>query len=116
MFSTFIGKNKIYIHRKSSYEDMILITNQDGIPIDLTGCIIESELRTEDGVLKAVFQCSAPYPPSGSISRKLTKEDTSELVGGDIITHAWGLRVTFPDNSTLPEINGGAMIYESVVE
>jgi hypothetical protein len=117
MFYDCLGKNIIPITQGSDYADTVTIKQPDGTPMDLTGYIVESQLRDLSSTKVADFTCEILAPPTdGVIARSLSRFDTTGLVPLHTPNHVWGIRLTAPDGNVLPEIQGGAKVSQVVVQ
>ena len=108
------SRNIIQITRGSSFSDSVTINNPDSSDFDLTGCTLVSQLReAKTGVLAASFTCASSAPATGVLTRTMSAALTGAL---DVTKqYVWGLRVTKPDASVLPEIQGGINLINNVV-
>lgn len=110
------NKNIITISQGSTFSDMVTVTDTaSGAPIDLTGYAARSQLRTITGALAGDFTCTIPSPATGVIVRSMAAAVTAALSPTLTIGHVWGIELTGPTGSVLPEIAGGAMITPEVV-
>ena len=109
------NSNVIPICQGSNYRDTVKMTQPDGTPMDLTGYIVTSQLRTVTGELAATFTCTVPTPANGEIKRTISATDTAKLNPATNIQHVWGLQMVAPDGGVEPEQQGGAMVAAEVV-
>lgn len=111
---TCLSKNVIEMTKGSTFNDSVIISNPDGSPFNLTGCTVISQLRDyKMGSLIGTFTCTFGTPLTGLISRSLSAAVTSSLNTAN--SYVWGLKVTKPDTSVLPEIQGGIRLINNVV-
>lgn len=116
IYGAIINTNIITISQGSDYAGTVTVTQTvGGAPLDLTGYAVRSFLRTVDGVLVGEFTCEISAPASGIITRTMDKAITAALTPATIVTHVWGMELTAPNGSVLPEIQGGAKVDREVV-
>lgn len=110
IYSDIKKTNLIAIPYGCTYSDVITITGTN-----LTGYIIESQLRGLDGVLVATFSIANTSLATGVFTRTLTPIQTALLVPSLVPAYVWGIKLTKPDGSILPEIQGGATVNAGIV-
>ena len=108
--------NVISIPQGSTYRDTVTITDQlTGLPVDLTGCTVESQLRDLNDSLVGIFVYDLGTPTLGVVSRILPAGDTAKLTVSTTPIYVWGIKITKPDLEVLPQITGGATVSLAVV-
>ncbi|MBU2539162.1 MAG: hypothetical protein KKH22_12070 [Proteobacteria bacterium] len=116
IYGPIINSNIITIAQGSTYRGTVTATETvGGAPLDLTGYTVRSQLRKVSGELVGEFACVISAPAAGIVTRTMDKAVTGGLTPATIVTHVWGLELTAPDGSVLPEIQGGAMVVREVV-
>lgn len=106
----------IPITQGSDYNDTVQVNQANGTPVDLTGYTVRSQLRSVTGSLAATFTCTITSPATGVIARKLTAIVTTALTVTSGAGYVWGVELTAPDGSVIPEIQGGALVIAEVVK
>ena len=86
-----------------------------GEPLDLAGYEIIGQIRTLAGELAATFDITPPNPETGKRSMELPDSEAGQLTPYRDVQHVYGLRLTAPDGTRLPEIQGGVMVTLGVV-
>lgn len=109
------NENIITIGQGSTYTDTVTVEQSAGVPVDLTGYSVRSQLRTVDDVIVGTFACTVPTPANGIIERELAAVTTAALVPSLSVQHVWGIELTAPSGAIVPEIQGGALINPEVV-
>lgn len=87
-----------------------------GLPVDMTGYAAVAQVRTVQGVLVTTFTCDMSSAPDGVVQLNLTPAQTALLVPSPEAQYVWGLRLTAPDLTVIPEINGGVIVRPEVVQ
>ena len=109
--------NLIKIPQGSDYSDTITVFQAGGLtPVDLTGYTVKSQLKSLAGELVAEFVCSVPTPANGIVMRSLPNSVTTIIVPVTTPKYVWGLQLTSPSLTILPEIQGGATVTAEVVK
>jgi hypothetical protein len=93
-----------------------MVNQIGGAPLNLTGYAARGQVRDMNGGLVASFACTIPDPLTGVVARTIPAAETALLTPGTNIQHVWGLELTAPSGSVLPEIQGGVMISPEVVK
>lgn len=107
--------NVIPMFKGSTYRDTVTLTNDDGSPMDLSGYVVRSQLKTKLGEFVASFECTIPEPTTGVITRVMVETDTRLLTPSDKPAYAWGIELTGFYGEVLPEIQGGATVAPEIV-
>jgi hypothetical protein len=81
----------------------------------LDGCNAAAELLNLAGVSVGIFACTMSVANSTSVNMALLSAVTSVLTPSTDIQHVFGLKITLPDGTVLPEIQGGAIVTAAIV-
>lgn len=99
----------------------VTVKNPDDTPVDLTGQIIEGQIRRNalDATAAATFTVSVVDAAAGEFSFELTSADTAALVAGETLDsvasrYVWDMDMRDPGNRVVPLFYGECKVFREV--
>lgn len=110
------GKLNLYIEQGASFE-IPIVYKQDDQPVDLTDCIVRSQLRekvsSKDPLINLDSQVGGItlVPTEGKIIMKITATQTAEL---KVYKGVWDMIIIFPTGEVVRILNGSFEVSRGV--
>lgn len=109
------GKYNIIIEQGSTFNNIITLTDRNGVAINLTGSSVVAQVREKKTSIDVLFSftCAIIDAINGKIKISLTKDQTAAL---SFKTAVYDLEITYSDNSTKRILEGSVVLSKEVTK
>ena len=102
-----------YVHQGETFRKVLRL-RQAGIPLNLTGCIARSQVRTEPNGGRLLCEMEITLTPEEGMLTLLIRDDLTSAFDPDVFV--WDLKLTDVEGITRYYVGGKFTVFPSVTE